>query len=463
MSKSRKKLVIIGLDCASPRTLFEEFLNDCPNIKKLINKGVYGQLRSSDPPITIPAWMVMTTGKKAGTLGLYGFRHRNKRSYEDFWIATSNKIKEPKIWDIIAKKGLKSCILGVPPTYPVKPINGHLVSGFITPDITAEYTHPPELKEEIAKNVGKYILDADFRIEDKAGLLEDIYNMSKIQMKTVKYLMKNKEWDFFMFVAIGLDRMHHAFWKYFDKKHHKYEPGNQFEGEMRKYYQYLDKEIGEMIGLLDINTTIMIVSDHGAKAMKGLICVNMALEELGLLSFKKKPEGKTNIEKAEIDWSKTLAWGWGGYYARIFLNVEGRESNGIIKPDDYERTRDEIIAKIKSIKDDNGNPMNTKVFKPEELYEIIRGDAPDLMVYFDDLSWRSAGTVGYESMYLDENDTGPDDAVHDWYGVYVINDLKKNLGGKNLGNKSILDIAPTALNILGFEVPFDMEGKVIKY
>ena len=462
MTPNKKKLVIIGLDCATPKTLFEDFLDDCPNIKKMVEFGVHGKLRSCDPPITVPAWMVMSTGKKAGTLGLYGFRHRKENLYDDFWIATSYTIKEPKVWDIIAEKGLKSCILGVPPTYPVQPINGCLVSGFITPDITSNYTYPPELKEEIKENVGKYILDANFRVENKAVLLKEIYDMTKIQFKTVKYLMKNKDWDYFKFVIIGLDRFHHAFWKYYDKKHNKYEPGNKFEDEMRKYYKYLDQEVGEILELIDENTITMVVSDHGAKAMKGLVCVNMALEELGLLKFKTKPKPRTRLLNAEIDWDNTYAWGWGGYYARIFLNVEGREPHGIIKKEDYEKTRDEVIKKLKSIKDDNGNSMNTIVYKPEDLYEVMNGNPPDLIVYFDNLNWRSAGTVGYDSMYLDENDTGPDDAVHDWFGVYVIFDPLKKLG-KNLGTKSILDIAPTSLKILGFEIPKDMEGNVINF
>jgi len=130
MNKNKKKLVLIGLDCATPRTLFNEFFDDCPNIKKLMANGVYGKLKSSDPPITIPAWMVMVTGKKPGTLGIYGFRHRKKFAYNDFWIATSNSIKEPTIWDIIGKKGLKSIILGVPPTYPVKPLKRFLDRNF---------------------------------------------------------------------------------------------------------------------------------------------------------------------------------------------------------------------------------------------------------------------------------------------------------------------------------------------
>ncbi|GAG86004.1 unnamed protein product, partial [marine sediment metagenome] len=269
--------------------------------------------------------------------------------------------------------------------------------------------------------------------------------MTEVQFKTIKYLMKCKKWNYFKFVIIGLDRFHHAFWKYYDKTHHKYEPGNKFEYEMRNYYKFLDKEVGEILHLLDNNTTVLIVSDHGAKAMKGLICVNMALKKLGLLKFKKRPKPGTKIESAEIDWNKTHAWGWGGYYARIFLNVEGRESNGIIKKKNYEKMRDKIIKQIKSIKDNKGNSLNTKVHKPEDFYSVIRGDAPDLMVYFDDLNWRSAGTVGYDSMYLSENDTGLDDAIHDYYGIFIIYDPKKKIG-KNLGIKNILDIAPTSLN-----------------
>jgi predicted AlkP superfamily phosphohydrolase/phosphomutase len=98
--KTNKKVIVIGLDCATPKTLFEDFIEECPNIRKLMETGVYGRLRSSDPPITVPAWMVMSTGKDAGQLGVYGFRHRDHNSYTDFWVANSKNIKEPKIWDI---------------------------------------------------------------------------------------------------------------------------------------------------------------------------------------------------------------------------------------------------------------------------------------------------------------------------------------------------------------------------
>ena len=460
--KNKRRVIVIGLDCATPRTLFEDFIDECPNIKKLMNQGVYGKLRSSDPPITIPAWMVMSTGKKAGTLGVYGFRHRKENSYTDFWVAGSHDIKEPRIWDILGKKGLKSIILGVPPTFPVEPLNGNLVTGFITPDTMSNFTYPPELKIELSENVGKYVIDANFRTEAKEKLLIDIHKMTNIHFNTIKYLMKKKDWHYVQFVIIGLDRMHHAFWKYYDKFHHKYEPGNIFESSIKNYYKKIDKEVGEILELIDQNTIVFIVSDHGAKAMKGCLCVNLALEKLGLLKFKNRPTTKTNLENADIDWENTYAWGWGGYYARIFLNVKGREKLGIIDQKDYEKWRDKIRELLKTIPDDNGNQMNTKIYKPEELYGIIKGDAPDLMVYFDDLNWRSAGTVGYSSMYLDENDTGPDDAVHDYHGIFIIYDPKKKIG-RQLETKNLLDIAPTILNIFGIQIPEDMEGNIINF
>jgi predicted AlkP superfamily phosphohydrolase/phosphomutase len=458
---SLKKVLVIGLDCATPKTLFEDFIDDCPNIKKLMNHGVYGRLRSSNPPITVPAWMVMVTGQRPGALGVYGFRHRKDDSYTDFWVANSKTITEPKLWDIIGKKGLKSIILGLPPTFPAQKLEGYLVTGFISPDTLSNFTYPPELKQEINHEMGNYAFDVKFRTNQKEQLLIDIYQMTKLHFKTVKHLIKSKEWNYCHFVIIGLDRLHHAFWKYYDKTHRKYEKGNMFESAMKNFYKYLDREVGELLELVDDETTVFIVSDHGAKAMKGCICVNMALEQLGLLKFNEQPPPKTRLEDAKIDWEHTYAWGWGGYYARIFLNVKGREKFGIIDPKDYEKWRDKVAKLLQGVPDDKGKPMNTKVYRPEDLYQTIKGDVPDLMVYFDDLSWRSAGTVGYDSMYLDENDTGPDDAVHDYYGIFIISNSKRKVG-KDLGTRNIIDIAPTILNIFNIEKPENMKGKKIE-
>lgn len=102
-----KKVFVIGLDSAPPELLFDRLLDDLPNIKKLLEKSIYGPMQSTIPAITIPAWMVMATGKTPGELGLYGFRHRKKGTYNDIWIAHALMVKEKAVWHYIAEKGKK--------------------------------------------------------------------------------------------------------------------------------------------------------------------------------------------------------------------------------------------------------------------------------------------------------------------------------------------------------------------
>jgi len=120
----------------------------------------------------------------------------------------------------------------------------------------------------------------------------------------------------------------------------------------------------------------------------------------------------------------------------VFINVEGRDPKGVVKREDYEHYRDELAEELRRIRGPNGEKWDTKVYKPEELYPEVNGDPPDLIVYFDDLSWRSAGTLGWPTKYLRENDRGPDDAVHDWYGVLAIYDPE----GSYKLERSVVDI-----------------------
>ncbi|HDI53102.1 MAG TPA: hypothetical protein ENF89_02995 [Candidatus Bathyarchaeota archaeon] len=268
--------------------------------------------------------------------------------------------------------------------------------------------------------------------------------------------MTHKPWSLFFLVEIGLDRVHHAFWKYFDEEHHLYQPGSEFETVVEDYYAYLDGKIGELLKLLDDDTQILIVSDHGAKRMKGAFCINSWLEEEGYLKLRRPLSRISRLEEADVDWSRTIAWGWGGYYARVFINVEGREAQGVVPRDEYEDVREELRRRLMGIKGPNGERWETKVYKPEELYPVCRGNPPDLMVYFDNLYWRSAGTMGHRDIYLPENDTGPDDAVHDKYGLYIYHDPRRDLGGRRL-DMTIYEVAPLVLRAMGLQVPRDME------
>jgi predicted AlkP superfamily phosphohydrolase/phosphomutase len=452
-----RRVIVIGLDSAPPSLVFDEFLDRLPNIRRLIEEGLHGPLRSCDPPITIPAWQVMATSASPGRLGLYGFRHRNGFAYADGWVASSHSIRLPAVWDVLGRTGKRSCLVGVPPGYPPKPIEGWSISCFLTPPNADDYTHPPELRHEVESLVGEYMFDVPFRVEDRETLRDRLFEMTRKRFDLVRHLATTKPWDYFMVVEIGVDRLGHAFWKFFDPEHPKYVAGNPHEDVADDYYRLIDDRIGELVELVD-DAVFLVVSDHGSKPMHGAFCINEWLIERGYLALSERPDGIVAPERAPIDWSRTTAWGWGGYYARIFLNVRDRERDGVIPPDRYEAARTELAAELRTITRPSGEPMDVQALRPEELYSIALGDRPDLMVYFDDLNWRSAGTIGHETLYLSENDTGPDDSVHSMDGIFILFDPRRSYG-EAVEGMTIYDVAPTVLQLMGVAAPAQMEGR----
>jgi len=457
---SKPKILVIGLDSVPSDLLFNKLGKDLPNIKKMMDNGIFTTLESCHPPITVPAWMVMMSSKSPGKLGVYGFRHRKGYSYTDGWLTNSLTIKEPRVWDIMAKENKKVCLVGVPPTYPPIQVNGKLVSCFITPKGKKDFTFPTELSSEIQKLVGEYVFDVKFRTDNRDEIIKSLYEMTEKRFDVIKHMLVKEDWDYFMFVEIGVDRLHHMFWKYYDKEHPRYEPNNKYEKVIPEYYKFVDEKIGELLSIIDDNTYVLVVSDHGTASMKGAFCINEWLIKEGYLVLKNYPTSVTEIEKCDIDWEKTTAWGWGGYYARLFLNVKGRESQGKIPLNELEKVRDELKAKILAIAGPNSEKLDNRVFYPDELYEEARGAKPDMMVYFDNLYWRSAGTIGHNALYLSENDTGPDDSVHWMDGVFLLYNKAKSKCKRTLERLSIYDVAPIILDTMGIPVPDDMEGKI---
>ncbi|MGD8244387.1 MAG: alkaline phosphatase family protein [Anaerolineae bacterium] len=472
--QKKRKVLVVGFDCAPPSVLFKTgadsdlgLKDQLPNVSRLIDEGIYGPLSSSIPCITVPAWTSMLSSKDPGVLGFYGFRNRADRSYDRMSIATGNAIHEPRLWDVLSKTDKISTVVGVPQTYPVKPLQGHLISSFLTPSTDRQYTFPNDLRYEIDHVLEGETYDVDvpqFRTDDKDFLLRQIHEMTEKRFQVIKYLLRNKPWDFFMFVEIGLDRIHHGMWKFWDPSHRKYEPGNPYEDAIPAYYRYLDHELGELLGMLDDDTIVLIVSDHGGRAMEGGFAINEWLRREGLLVLKDEPlyEGLVPFEKVEVDWERTTAWGAGGYYGRLFMNVKGREPQGKMPAAEYEKTRDELKERIEAISDNEGNPMGSVVFKPEEIYREVRNIAPDLLVYFGNLGWRSVGSFGLPDIYTFENDTGPDDANHAQHGVLVLWDPRKDHGARYVDGLQLMDVAPTVLNIMDIPVPSDMQGTILQ-
>ncbi|MBI4516672.1 MAG: alkaline phosphatase family protein [Deltaproteobacteria bacterium] len=452
------KALVIGLDCATPEILFTD--ERLTNLRRLMEAGCYGRLESVIPPITVPAWMCFATSQDPGSLGVYGFRNRTDHSYAGLGIANAKSIQELTVWDQVAREGKRANIIGVPPSYPPRKINGLCIGCFLTPDPQRDtYTHPAAAKDAITQLVGDYPVDVKgFRTDKKAWLRDEIFAMTRKHFEVVRHFLRQPDWDYFQFVEIGLDRIQHGFWKFHDPEHVLHEPGSPYAEVIRDYYAYLDHEVGTLLELLDEDTLVLVLSDHGAQRLDGGFCVNEWLVREGLLVLNEYPKTVTSFGELSVNWDKTKVWSEGGYYARVFFNVRGREPQGIIDPADYERFRDEIKAQLAATVDAHGRHLDTRVFKPQEIYRTVRNVAPDLIVHFGDLYWRSIGGVGYPTLHVLENDTGPDDCNHAQFGSFILAAPNNPLRGELAGAR-IIDLAPTVLELAGYDVPNSMQGK----
>lgn len=455
------RVAVIGLDCGTPQLLFDRLSEEIPNINVLMERGMHGDLASITPPITVPAWACSMSGKTPGQLGIYGFRNRKDSTYDGLSLATSLAVKEPQVWDILGQTGRKSLLIGVPPGYPARPVEGWRISCFLTPPSAAEFTYPKELGAEVREELGgeDYIFDIpNFREQGMEFVLDQVWKMTERRFRVARRLARNKPWDYFMLVEMGPDRLHHVFWQHFDPKHPKYEPGNKFETAFQDYYRFLDAEVGKLLEVLPADAITILMSDHGARPMIGGVCFNEWLSREGYLRFTEELAGPIPIAKAPIDWSRTVAWGDGGYYGRLFLNVRGREPEGMVDPARYEDVRDEMIARLEAMPGPDGTPLGTRVFKPQDVYSEVRGVAPDLIVYFGDLEWRSVGTAGTPELFTYENDTGPDGANHDRTGVFAMAGLPRQPTGRREGLR-LIDVGPTILSLYGLDAPEGAQGR----
>ena len=459
---ARRRLCVIGLDCVTPELFFGPWLDEMPNTRRLLQGGFAGNMVSTIPPITVPAWMAMMTSTDPGMLGIYGFRNRASHDYSDVFTVNSSNVEAKTVWNYLSQHRLRSIVLGVPLTYPPRPLRGLMASSFLTPGKDVIWTYPPELGERLDRAAGgDYIIDVrDFRNERKRETLDQIYEMTRGRFAAFRNLLATEDWDFSMMVEMGPDRLHHAFWRYNDPGHRLYEPGSEFENAIHDYYVYMDEEIGRTLDALPDGSSVIVVSDHGAKSMRGGICINEWLIREELLALKAYPEQPTKLRTDMIDWDRTKVWGEGGYYSRIFLNVAGREPNGQIPAEELDSFKADLRKRLEAIPDENGVGIGTKVFFPEEIYRECRGTPPDMVVYLGDLDWRSAGTVGGGQVHIFENDTGPDDANHAQEGVFVWHGRDRAPAGP-VEKVSIYDIAPSILDYFGIATPESMIGSII--
>jgi predicted AlkP superfamily phosphohydrolase/phosphomutase len=243
-------------------------------------------------------------------------------------------------------------------------------------------------------------------------------------------------------------------WQYIDPLHPNYQAGNPYEDSIHNYYTFIDERIGRLLEMLPDEASVIVMSDHGAQAMQGGICINDWLIEQGDLVLLDKPAGVASLELCEIDWSRTKVWGAGGYYGRLFLNVQGREPEGVIPASQVAAYKRDITARLEAITNPEGENIGTRVYDPHQVYVQVNNIPPDLLIYFGDLAWRSIGSVGNPAIHVHKNDAGPDGANHAQQGMYIMVQPSAKVGGESA--HSWRAVCPTMLEILGLDAPLKL-------
>jgi len=353
------KTVIIGIDGA-PFGLMKDLSDSgvMPNFKKLRQKGTFKQLRSTIPEISSISWSSVITGKNAGEHGIFGFVDMIPKTYSLSFPNFKNLKAEP-FWK---KDNKRYIILNVPQTYPAQELKGVLISGFVALDLENSLYPKVFLKK---LNELDYKIDVDSNKAHKSMdlFLKELFEVLEARINTANYFWKEADWDTFMLVFTGTDRLMHFLWEAYEDKAHKY------------HQQFLEvfKKIDQFLGTIDQEKyNLIMLSDHGFEKLETEVNINTFLEKKGFLSLDKEKKSYAAIT------DKTKAFSLDP--ARIFINLKGKYPNGSIEESEKEKIIQELTREFEKL-EYKGEKVIKKIYKKEEIYKgEYTKNAPDLVL-----------------------------------------------------------------------------------
>src|SRR5512143_1443190 len=399
------KLLIIGLD-GGTFDLIKPWAAEgkLPALAALMHEGVSGNLESTLPPVTSPAWPTFMTGKNPGKHGVFDFIRPRAGSFD---MVNASQIHGKLLWEILSEAGSSVGVLNVPITYPPRPVNGYLVPGLLSPD-QGKTVYPIDFLKPYEAELGKYRLtpNVQYKPGNEAEFIADVHDLIDTQLRYALRLMTDHPTDVLMLHFLASDNGSHALWRFMDQSHPRYDAAlaGTYGDALQNLYQHLDQAVAAVIDQANstvvsgpssaVNTIVM--SDHGFGPLHRTINLNILFLEKGLMHLKPKfftqlrywafrhgltPAGVYKIlsklglqnitarvsRKArnevvgkflsfeDVDWSRTVAYSM-GHVGQIYINLKGREPFGRVEPDRYLEARQQVIAALNTLIDpDTGN------------------------------------------------------------------------------------------------------------
>jgi predicted AlkP superfamily phosphohydrolase/phosphomutase len=478
----KQHILIVGIDGAS-FNLIEPWLDGgmLPNFTQLAADGVRGDLESCLPPVTMPAWRVFSTGKYPGKLGVFWHQQLDPATRR---VITPNATFFPgaDYWDYLNQAGYRTGVVGMPDTYPPRPLDGFLVAAGPSAG-TAEYAYPAGIAEEIETRVGfQPTMKGDiYHAEENHALVQEALDVINNTFAAAEYLADKYPVDTLQVTSFDINRLHHFF----------------YDGEPSlRAWQLVDGWLGKLRPRFDY---VLILSDHGTERLKRAYFLNVWLRQNGYLATRSHPMdilprlgiNRTNIgglmQKLgllkffsyetlvkyasmlprnngafgefgnqevvkRVDWARTRVFALA--QGPLYINRDLVHGAG-----EYERLRAELIERIEALADpETGEPVVKKVYRREEIYHGPFADAaPDLLVLDHDAYHNRAG-LAQASIFPDSWRWKGNNRHH---GLFFIAGpgIKQ---GEWLAGVRIVDLAPTILHLAGVPVPEDLDGRVIQ-
>jgi len=323
---TKSKIVLIGLDGA-PFGLVDDLANRgvMPNFQALKKQAVFAQMQAPLPAVSAVSWSSIITGQNPGSHGIFGFTDLAPQSY-DLVFPNFNDLQVPSFWQKYPK--IKQVVLNVPSTYPVKPLNGIHIAGFVSPDIeqavfpTNSLAKLRELKYEI--DIDSYLAHRDIDL-----FLENLFQVNQARIAAYRYFWQESDWDIFWLVFTGSDRLGHFLYPAYAN------PNHQYHTAFLDYFKQVDLVIGEIAQQLCPHDGLLIFSDHGMTENKANINVNYFLQANGFLCLDKSSGEFYNQISPQ---SKAFALEPG----RIYLNKKGKYPNGAVEKAQEEKVLQEL-------------------------------------------------------------------------------------------------------------------------
>ena len=364
MTGSSRRTVIIGLD-GMPYGLMQHLADSgvMPNTRAIIDNGVFSQMESSVPGISSVAWSSVITGTNPGQHGIFGFTDVPDGTYR-LSFPNFSDLKTTPFWN--HEGNGRAVIINVPFTYPAVSLDGVLIAGFVALDLKRA-TYPASLIPKLNEMDYRVDVDSSKAHQSLDLFLKDLDRTLQARIAAYRYLWDEEDWQTFMLVFTGTDRLGHFLWNAYEDESHKYH--SAFLDHLHK----IDNVIGEIAGRMNTGDPLLILSDHGFELSEYDVQINFLLSQEGFLKFKESPRQSL----ADIDHS-TRAFALDP--ARIYVNLEGKYPRGSVKPGDREAIIGELETRLKSLEID-GRKVIKRICRKEQVYQGPHLDhAPDLIL-----------------------------------------------------------------------------------